>query len=57
MPRLSLIAALLIAAATGVAGGDEPTPFYLGGRTKDDLPQLTDDELGSPKQQGAERPG
>ncbi len=51
MPRLSLIAALLIIAATGVANGDEPAPFYLGGRTKDDLPQLTDDELGSPKQQ------
>jgi len=29
---------------------DEP-PFYLGGRTIDDLPPLTDDELGTPQQQ------
>jgi hypothetical protein len=26
-------------------------PFYLGHRTKDDLPPLTDDELGTPQQQ------
>ena len=26
-------------------------PFHIGGRSKDDLPQLTDDELGTPQQQ------
>jgi hypothetical protein len=30
---------------------DDDSPFYLGGRTVDDLPQLTDDELGTPQQQ------
>jgi len=33
------------------AMADEPPPFYLGGRTIDDLPPLTDEELGSPRQQ------
>jgi hypothetical protein len=26
-------------------------PFHIGGRTKDDLPRLEDDELGTPQQQ------
>lgn len=29
----------------------EEPPFYLGGRASDDLPPLTDEELGSPRQQ------
>jgi hypothetical protein len=28
---------------------DAPQPFYLGGRTVDDLPPLTDEELASPQ--------
>ena len=34
----------------GSLWADEP-PFYLGGRTSDDLPQLTDEELGTAQQQ------
>jgi hypothetical protein len=30
---------------------DDPPPFHLGHRTIDELPPLTDDELGSPTQQ------
>ena len=30
---------------------DDQPPFYLGGRANDDLPALTDDELGAPQQQ------
>jgi hypothetical protein len=39
---------------SGTATADDLTvsdPLYLGQRTSDDLPPLTDDELGSPKQQ------
>jgi hypothetical protein len=31
--------------------GDEPAPFHLGHRTIDDLPALSDEELGTPQQQ------
>ena len=44
-----IIAAFLTVVAGGRAGTEEP--FYLGQRTSDDLPALTDDELGSAKQQ------
>lgn len=31
--------------------GQEPEPFHLGGRTIDNLPKLTDEELATPQQQ------
>jgi hypothetical protein len=48
MSRL-LIAITIVVTLVGHAGSDEP--FYLGQRTSDDLPPLTDEELGSPRQQ------
>src|SRR5947208_9113326 len=51
MLRLAIaipIVALAVMSNSLVA--DEP-PFHLGGRAIDDLPQLTDDELGSAQQQ------
>src|SRR5438105_1659596 len=51
MLRLAIaipIVALAVMSNSLVA--DEP-PFHLGGRAMDDLPQLTDDELGSAQQQ------
>jgi len=49
MLRPLVIAAFLATAMAAAAIADEP--FYLGHRTSDDLPALTDEELGSPKQQ------
>jgi hypothetical protein len=42
--------ALLVAAVAISSNAEEP-PFYLGGRAPDDLPQLSDDELGTKQQQ------
>jgi hypothetical protein len=49
MTRSLLIAAFFTAMTASAASGDEP--FYLGHRINDDLPPLTDDELGSKQQQ------
>jgi len=50
MPRPLIIAVFLAVLTAGASTADEP--FYLGQRTSDDLPPLTDEELGSAKQQG-----
>jgi hypothetical protein len=50
MPRYLLTAAFVTVLAVGIARPEEP-PFHLGGRASDDLPALTDEELGSPRQQ------
>jgi hypothetical protein len=51
MRRLCFSITIIVVTATfiGLAPADEP--FYLGHRTSDDLRPLTDEELGSPKQQ------
>jgi hypothetical protein len=51
MPRLYLALTICAALASGPVWADDP-PFYLGGRAIDDLPALTDEELGSSQQQG-----
>jgi hypothetical protein len=44
-----LCIAITLCFSWSVASAEEP-PFYLGGRTIDDLAQLTDEELGTPQQ-------
>jgi hypothetical protein len=46
---IAMLAAMAI--VSFAVRADEPPPFHLGGRTLDDLPPLTDDELGSAQQQ------
>jgi hypothetical protein len=41
---------VLVMLKHSLRAADEP-PFYLGGRAIDDLPQLTDEELGTQQQQ------
>jgi hypothetical protein len=45
-----LVATVMLKHNLRVARADDP-PFHLGGRAIDDLPQLTDEELGSAQQQ------
>jgi len=50
MSRSFILAVLIAVFAAGHTGADDP-PFHLGQRTGDDLPVLTDVEMGTQRQQ------
>jgi hypothetical protein len=51
MPRPCLALSICIALATNSLSAAADPPFHLGHRVPDDLPTLTDAELGTPQQQ------
>jgi hypothetical protein len=48
---LSITMSMMLVLLTHDLRGEEPAPFHLGHRASDDLPALTDEELGIPQQQ------